>query len=53
MNQEKSWVLTNLSDFTGLLDQALEGEGLSFDNRLFYLGHLATPSDCPNPVKRV
>lgn len=42
MNQEKSWVLTNLSDFTGLLDQALEGEGLSFDDRLFYLGHLAT-----------
>lgn len=42
MNQEKSWVLINLSDFTGLLDQALEGEDLSFDDRLFYLGHLAT-----------
>lgn len=42
MNQEKSWALINLSDFTGLLDQALEGEGLSFDDRLFYLGRLAT-----------
>lgn len=42
MNQEKSWALTNLSDFTGLLDQVLEGGDLSFDDSLFYLGHLAT-----------
>ncbi|WP_043888185.1 hypothetical protein [Methylophaga thiooxydans] len=42
MDESKDWALINLSDFAGLLDQALEGEGLDFDDRIFYTGHLAT-----------
>lgn len=42
LEEAKSWVLTNLSDFVGLLDMALEGDELDPDDRLFYVGHMAT-----------
>ena len=41
MDEAKEWALINLSDFTGLLDQALEGKDLDFDDRIFYTGQLA------------
>lgn len=31
----------NLADYTKTIDFALEGENLDYDERLFYLGHLA------------
>ena len=42
MDKAKEWALMSLSDFCGLLDQALEGQDLDFEDRIFYTGHLAT-----------
>ena len=42
MDEAKNWALINLSDFIGLLDQAIGGDDLDFDDRIFYTGHMAS-----------
>lgn len=41
MDQFKENILMDLADYCQIIDLALEGENLDFDERLFYLGNLA------------
>lgn len=41
MDQFKENILMDLADYSQIIDLALKGENLDFDERLFYLGHLA------------
>ncbi len=41
MDHLKQNILMNLADYIQTIHFALEGENLDFDERLFYLGHLA------------
>jgi hypothetical protein len=41
MDHLKQNILMNLADYTQTIEFALEGDNLDFDERLFYLGHLA------------
>lgn len=41
MRDYKHTLLINLADYTELLHLALEGKGISADDRQIYLGHLA------------
>ena len=39
MDQFKENILMDLADYSQIIDLALEGESLDFDERLFYIGH--------------
>ena len=41
MDDLKENILMDLADYAQIMDLALEGQDLDFDERLFYLGHLA------------
>lgn len=41
MDELKHNLLIDLADYTATIDLALEGKDLDFDERLWYLGHLA------------